>query len=59
MMSFFGRQPDRGRLLASDHQIYVVLGPQTMRHRRQEAVRIRREVDSGEFGFKVKDGADE
>ena len=59
LVGLLGGEPHGCGLLAADHEVDVVLGPQTVRHRAQEAVGIRGEVDASELGLEVEDGADE
>ena len=58
-IGLFRRQPNRSRVLAPHHQIDVILRPQTMGHRGQETVRIRRQVHSRHRRLEVEHRADE
>lgn len=52
-------QPYRRRLLTAHHQVDVILRAQAVGHSAQEAVSIRREVDTRQLGLQVEHGADE
>ena len=58
-VGLLGGEPHGRGLLAADHEVDVVLGPQAVRHRAQEAVGIGRQVHARELGLEVEDGADE
>lgn len=53
------REPHRSGLLATDHQVHIVLRAQTVCDCRQEAVGIRRQVHPSKLGLEIEDGANE
>ena len=59
LVGFFGAQPHRSGLFATDHEVDVVLCAQAVRHCRQEAVRVGRQVYARGRRLQVEDRADE
>lgn len=59
LVRFFRAQPDGREVLATNHQVHIVLRPQAMGHRGQEAICIRRQVHTGQRRLQIKDGTDE
>ncbi len=53
------RQPLRRRMLAGDHDVDVVTAAQAVVHHRQQAVRIRRQIDAHDLGLLVDHVVDE
>lgn len=59
LISLFWAQPYGCWLLAADHKVDVILCAEAVGHGAQEAVCIRRQVNTSESGLEVQDGADE
>jgi hypothetical protein len=57
MISLLRGQPHRRRLLAPHHQINIILRAEAVGDRRQETVRVGREVHPREFGLEVQYGS--
>ena len=59
LVGLLGGEPHGRGLLAADHEVDVVLSPEAVSHRAQEAVGIGRQVNTSKSGLEVQDGADE
>ncbi len=55
-VGFFRRQPNWSRLLASHHQVDVLIRPQAMRNRTQKAIRIWRQIHPRELWLQIQNG---
>jgi hypothetical protein len=53
------RQPLRRRVFARDHDVDIMAAAQAVVHHRQQAVGIRRKVNTDDLGFLVHDVVDE
>ena len=59
LLRLLAGEPHGRGLLAADHEVDVVLSPEAVSHRAQEAVGIWRQVHARRLGLEVEDGADE
>ena len=58
LVGFLLGKPHGGGLLAADHEVDIVLCPQAMRHRAEEAVGIWWEINTSQLRLEVKNSAD-